>query len=463
MSLPAIRVVAVAAVLVGAAGAGDIRPARANGRAPATTSVAFQPDETERILLPVTFGLMISSDDGESFHWVCEDAIGYNGIFDPDYALTADGTIYTNSQKGLRVSRDGGCTFETVAGPLGEGENGFVLVDEVELGADGRIWATTATGGGPNDVYVSSDGVEFKSSGLPEPKAWWVSLRTTPADMTRIYVSGLLPKDGSTPPAALLRRSDDRGMNWEELPVDGFEFGKEPDLFIVGVSPMDEKVVFARVAKAIANVGDVLYRSGDSGATWAKVAEFDDTISAFLIRPDGQTVIAASVRACPEDITDAGVPIHGCVRISHDGGESWERAEQQPRLACIGERSDGVLFGCGANFDPDNFALGRSQDGETWDQVFRFEDTLGPLECGADTTQTACAQGLWQSICRMADACPFGDDAGPVAEDDGGGVSDSGGGCCRVTGGSDVSWLPGLMVVLASLAWWGRRRPRGPD
>lgn len=446
-------VLAVAAAPHAAAAGGLL--AHPNGRPPATTGVRFQPDGSEDVLLPVTFGLLISSDSGESFRWVCETAIGYSGIFDPDYAISADGAIYASSRDGLRVSRDGGCTWTTISG-AGRALDDQVWVSEVEIGPDGRVWVATAQPGGPNDVYVSLDGAGFASSNLPEPKVWWQSLRTTPMDPSRIYVSGFLPQDGATQAAALLRRSVDGGASWEELPVVDFTFGPQPELFVAGVSPTDPDLVFARAARVVSGIGDTLYRSTDGGAHWQQVTGFLGTISAFHIRPDGKTVIAASVSACPEDITDAGVPINGCVRKSVDGGLTWKRPAQQPRLACIDERSDGVLFGCGANFDPDNFALGRSSDGETWEEVFRLGDTAGPLECGADTEQAVCAAEMWQAVCQLAGACPAQDGAPAAPDGGGGGVVDDRGGCCRVGGAIDASWLAGLLVALLML----RRRAR---
>jgi photosystem II stability/assembly factor-like uncharacterized protein len=451
----------VAAALCGAGG-----PSWANGRPPATVNVHFRPGESETIYLPVTFGLLVSPDDGDSFRWVCEAAVGYSGTFDPDYAVGADGALYADSDLGLRRSRDGGCTWETVGGPLAE----VPEIGEVEVGPDGRIWVATSSGGQSNDVHVSADGESFASSNLAVADATWESLRTTAADPDRIYVTGFRPEARGAPAAALLRRSLDGGKTWEELPVDDFTFGLRPDLFVMGVSPTDPDLVFARAERARRNIGDTLYRSEDGGLTWTLVAEFADTISAFLIRADGETVFAGSVRACPEDITDAGVPVHGCVRKSPDRGVTWERPAEQPRLACIGERGDGTLFGCGANWDPDNFALGRSSDGETWEKVYRVSETTGPLECPQGGEQAECAVSLWPGLCMMFGICTASD-AGSPAQDAGREVEPrSDGGCCRVSGDGDRDgsfdggWVVTVVgVVGVWLAMSRRRRRRSVD
>jgi len=74
----------------------------------ALTGVAVRPGDPHTLYVRTTFGLVISANDGCSFHWVCEQAIGYGGDFDPKYAVAADGTLYAATYAGLRVSRDVG-------------------------------------------------------------------------------------------------------------------------------------------------------------------------------------------------------------------------------------------------------------------------------------------------------------------------------------------------------------------
>lgn len=456
----ALTVAAVAAAAMGAPGA-----AGANGRSPNSTAVHFVPEDERTILMPVTFGLMVSRDDGESFSWVCEAAMGYSGTFDPEYAVFPDGTIFLSTQSNvgdasmatagdLRRSRDGGCTFETVTpGAFGE----YPGIFEVELGPDGRLWVGTRTSGEPNDVWVSDDqGETFVSANLAEDAVWWYTLRTTPADPDRLYVTGFRPVDSEagTPPAAVLRRSDDGGQTWSDLPVDGFEFGDEIILYLLGVSPVDPDVVFARTVRSIdENKSDILYRSGDGGASWTEMARYaNDPLSAFWISPDGQRVVAGAPFPCPGDpLVEGGAAPNGCVRISEDGGLTWRRASQEPRLGCIGQRSDGTLFGC-TNRTIDGYSLGRSTDGDTWEPIYRFQDTAGPLECAADTAQAECAETVFPQICQGTGMCAAAD-AGPgpgPGDDDGG---DGGGGCCKVGGSPtvDAGWLAALALALALL------------
>ena len=444
-------------VLIGIAGIAA-PAAHANGRFPITVNVKFRPGATETVLVPASFGLMISKDGGDTFRWVCELAIGYTGTYDPDYAVTADGEIYATTFEGLRVSRDDGCTWESLGAPL----DVDTFIADIQIGADGRIWAATASGGATNDVYVSSDGETFAGAGL-ESMNWWLSVATTPADPKRIYVTGYQPNDGIR---GLLRRKTTAGGDWESLPLDDINFGEgNPFFYIVGVSPTNEDIVFGRAEAVNPPVGDALYRSVDGGQNWTKVLDFRQNMTAFTIRSDGQTVIAGSVSACLDDPVGAD---KGCVRISHDAGETWAPTAAQPQMQCVGERSDGTLFACGANFAPDMFAIGTSQDGESWETLWRFADMedpskSGPLECPADTEQASqCVANYWPSlvcglfmfdlpICVRGDAGPMANDAGPAQEESGG--------RCRV-GRSAASGfaLPLLMAALGVLFIW--RRPR---
>src|SRR5689334_16048118 len=133
-------------------------PASASGRPPVTSGIFFRPGDARSIFVRSTFGLLVSRDDGCSFRWVCEQAIGYGGQFDPKYAATADGTIFATTFTGLRVSRDGGCTWTTATADRPARDPGRVAdiwVDALDLGPGGELWIATAESGRPNDVYRS--------------------------------------------------------------------------------------------------------------------------------------------------------------------------------------------------------------------------------------------------------------------------------------------------------------------
>jgi hypothetical protein len=435
------------AIAVGLAFAGLLTPsANANGRLPATVNVDSY--KSNFVLLPSTFGLLVSSSGGDSFEWICENNVGYGGTYDPDYSIAADGSLWATTFEGLRVSRDSGCSWETAGGNL-EGH----FFQDVEIGGDGRIWAGSATGGeDTNDIFVSSnDGLTFTSAGLTGP-GWWRSIRVAPSDPDRIYAAGFLPpqsdgEGGMTPAEALLRVSTDGGANWTVLDASAtnFTFGSQPNLFVEAVHPTNPDIVFARVLNAREPIGDDIYRSDNGGQTWTNVLSMRDFIGAFLVRSDGQTVIAGTIGNCigdPEELDK------GCVRISTDGGLTFNAPTTEPKMACIHESGD-ELLACGANWEPDNFALGRSTDGgQTWEKVFRFAELSGPVSCPETSPQFECAAFDWPSLCIQLGICNAGDE--PIVD-----PPEEPKGCL---GCSSAGTTLGLVFLLP---WaWRRRRDR---
>lgn len=395
--------------------------------------------------MPATFGLMISNDDGATFEWICENAIGYSGIYDPDYALEADGAIWATTFEGLRVTRDGGCNWTTIGAPLTD-----QFIGDVEVGPDGTIWAATSTGGSANDVYKSTDGTSFTPAGLSDGMAWWRRVRIAPTDATRIYVSGFQPSqaagDAMTAPEALAYRSTNGGQTWEQLDLTGVVFGSVPQFDLLAAAPDDADVLYAVAAGANVPIGDSLYVSTNGGTSWTKILDIDDSILAFLVTGNG-----------PNYELHVGT-INDGNRISTDGGQSWT-TQAEPRQACISKRSDGTYFSCGANWEPDFFALGRSTDGVSWEKVVRFSEIAGPVSCEPGTVQfDECESLVWPMIVQM-----FGigaTDAGPSEVDagNGGGGSDT---CLGCTGSGPGSSL-GMLALLA-LVLWPLARRRAPS
>jgi len=458
--------------------------ARANGRFPATTNVQFQPGNDQFMLIPATYGLQISSDGGQTIKWVCEAAVGYTGTYDPDYEITSDGVIYATTFEGLRRSTDHGCSWVTLEDP---DVDGTTFINSVEIGPDGRIWAATSQGGQPNDIFVSEDGVEFESTGLLTD-SWWLSVETTPADVNRVYASGYYPgvsdnpntpEDEGIPPRALLRRRTTPDGPWEELLVDDFNFVPEteecqgdptlpqcrvnPFIYLLGVSPTDPDLLFARAVAVNPPSGDDLYRSTDGGESWEKVLDLGDSISGFVIRQDG-TVVVGSARPC---LGEPPAAEKGCVRTSSQNGaaESWQTPATEIRMQCLGERSDGVLFACVPHAQPDLRVLVKSTDGESWETVMRFSDLAepgaGPLECADDTVQaTTCVPQAWPQLACIdllldLPMCA-GSDAGASAGDAGVDESPGEGGCCRVGSRPGLAALPTVLALL----WLVRPRRR---
>jgi hypothetical protein len=451
-------------VLVVALAAAAPQVAHANGRFPATVDVHFKPGDHTVRSLQVTWGLLQTEDDGATWHWMCEDAIGFGGVYDPDIAYTPTGALIattTSFERGLSLTRDH-CAWAPAPPDLGTA-GAATFVSQVEVGPDGTIFATAAIVG-DSHVYVShDDGASFQVLSNPGGGVdWWESMKVAPSllagNQTRIYLSGYtflsLPNSGPFKKRRMFR-SDDSGVTWTELTVTPFHFTHciLPDLQIAEVSPTDPDLVFARVTKVnCLGIGDDIYRSPDKGVTWTKVFSSGDDVTGLVVRRSGQVVLA-------ERLTG--------VHLSSDGGATFGASlPDSPEIDCLRERDDGLLFACGKNYPPANMALGTSEDAMTWTPVLTYADVDDAYPgCATGTTQRdvcfdnrwcaiACQYGIPDQACQPCDVFP--PDAGPTAPDAGPEPADKPS-CCSA-GSPQSALLLGLLVA-APLAR-RRRRPR---
>ncbi len=418
--------------------------AHGNGRFPTSVSVAVRPGDHQDIYLGVTFGLLLSHDDGAGFYWVCEQNVGYEGTFDPKYRIGANGSIYATTFEGLRVSRDGGCSFTTATAEQAPQSAGYLAgtwVDAIDVGSDGAVWVATAEAGRPNDVYRSTDdATTFTPVGLASSQVWWKSVVVAPSQPRRAYVTGYQvtqtgPDGGPIPPTVHLYRTDDAGAGWSVQPISAFLLGTSPLLLVDEVAPDDPDLVFVRSVRAVPPAGDKLYRSLDGGDTFAEVLTTTDTIRNVVMRADGTVVVATQM---------------GGVHRSTDLGLTFQKISDLPQASCLGDRGD-VLLACGANWEPDFFALGRSTDAQSWSKVVRYVEMKGPLSCPVGTMQRdLCEARLWPAIREQ-----FGLPEEPQAD----GPPRDPGGCCGAQPAAGTPALGGLLV-LGGLAIGSRRRRR---
>ena len=449
-----VRCVVLASLLLGGV-------AFANGRPPLTNGVTFRPGDARGVYLRTTFGLLISHDDC-SYRWVCEQNIGYAGMFDPKYAVATDGTIFATTYAGLRVSRDNGCSFTTATAGQPVGTPGRIAdawIDNIDLGPTGEIWVTTADSGKPNDVYSSTDnGATFTSRNRNSPTVWWKSVKVAPSDPTRIYITGYevastSPDGGAPVPRAHLSRSDDGGDHWQESPLTGVELGPTATSYVVAVHPSDANTLYYLSEAATPPSGDKLYRSTDGGATLQLVLSSPNKIKDVLVA-DATHVLVGLGGAGSFESTDGGATFTPL--------GNWQDPESRPpQLNCLGKRGD-ALFGCGANWVPDYKALARSTDGATWQKSFRFVEIAGTLDCPAGTPERDLCEPLWsgsgglqQQFGTTGPQCTGS--GNPIVADATPPVPKSSGGCCDAGTAAAAASIPLVGVVVFALR---RKRKR---
>ncbi|HEU0032496.1 MAG TPA: sialidase family protein [Kofleriaceae bacterium] len=421
--------------------AGVAPAAWGNGRPPQTNGVFFKPNDPATILVRTTFGLLISKDEGCSFRWVCEKSIGYGGEFDPKYAVASDGTLFATTFTGLRVSRDGGCTWVTATAETPATDPGHIAdiwIDALDISATGEVWVATAESARPNNVYSSKDnGVTFQPRGMASPTIWWKSIKTARTNPQRVYVTGYqvagtLPDGGQSPPTAHLLRSDDAGANWNELSLAAMMFGSTPIVMVSAVDPTDPDTLIVTSIGANA-MGDRVYRSTDAGATFTEVTLTSQPVKDVLFAADGTVIVAT---------------LGGSFK-STDRGATFTALPNAPQLQCIGQRSDGQLVGCGANWDPDFKAVALSaDDASTWTKLFRFVELAGPIACPADTPNAQMCDPLWPTLQEQFGATGPTNPACALPQVDGPPPPKPPGGCCDANAGGGAA-----LGALALLGW----------
>jgi uncharacterized protein (TIGR03382 family) len=437
----------VVASLLFALGSGR---ADANGRAPLTNGIHFRAGDPHSMYVATTFGLLVSHDDGCTMSWVCEGNIGYGGPWDPKWAIGTDGTIFGTTFTGLRVSRDGGCSFTTATEELPAGAPNRIAgiwIDALDVGPTGLVWVGTAETGQPNEVYLSSDnGVTFNSLGLQSATIYWKSIRTAPTNMARAYVSGY----ELAPPTAHVRRTDNMGGSWTPSPLANVQYGSTPTLLVAAVDPQNADVVYLISQGANAPAGDRLYRSTDAGITWTDVLDTTGPIKDVVI-VDAQTVFATTMMQSGMNF------IGGPAYKSSNGGVAFDPMPTAPQLACLGKAPDGTLIGCGANWQPDFQAVTRSTDNaSSFTKVWRFVELAGPLQCPAGTPEyDMCDQQMWENLkaqfAATGPTCGANVVGDPPAGDP---VPTKSGGCCDASPAAPA----GLVWAALAGAWLVRRR-----
>ncbi len=409
--------------------------AHANGRFPAANQLAIAPANPSQLLLRSTFGMLLSSDGGQTWDWICEKGVGYGGTQDPSVGIAAGGTFIVGTFEGLRLSTDTGCSWSGMPGPLTEN----VVVDLV-VRPDTPTVALLLTNkfSGSNDagalfaseVFASSDdGKSWNTLGPPlDPTVLLQTLEVSATDPRRIYASGARGS-GVTAKGTLLV-STTGGASWieREIPLDTTT---ETAPFICAVDPFNPDRLYVRTK---GTAGSRLLVTDDAGKTFREVLKTTSDMLGFALSPDGQKAYAG---------TKDGLWIAKVATLSFS---------QNSHIAVQCLKTSGTkLYACSNELS--GFALGVSEDdGATFAPLVHLYGIRGPLACSAESSQAQCVPD-WPALEESLGAPP---DAGQA----GGDAPPSGGGGCRCdTSHGSLGHALGMATaaLLVGLFFWRRR------
>jgi photosystem II stability/assembly factor-like uncharacterized protein len=427
--------------------------AAANGRRKEQIDLHFQPGSSSDVALAATWGLLFSHDGGETWGWLCENAVGFEGDYDPDYAVSATGTMFATTLHGMTILRDR-CTF--APGPLGA-----TIPRQITHGSDGSVLAALSDSGmdtppRPADykVYRSDDdGLTWNAGVVVSPTGGeiWQSLERAPSDPDRVYLTGHRLTGTTT---FIMFRSDDGGLSFAPLSVAAFTTDDDTKLEIAAISPVDPDRVLVRVRGWGPVVGDAFWLSTDAGQSWTEVLRVIDNARGVVFRASGEVVIGSF----------AG----GMHRSTDHGATFQELTTDHPNVGCLRERpGTNEVWACTQNLAeaPFDYSLMKTTDFVTWTGIVRLSEFDGPVICPVGTIQEDCC------TCNTG-ACPtqnppswnilavsIGNDN--TVECAGLEPPDAGGGrppredCCGAGGGSPAA---GMLLVIAVTVGRGRRR-----
>ncbi len=390
---------------------GTPRIASANGRYPQATQLVQDPRDAKRLWLLTTYGLLTSANGGETWHWICEEALGFSSssVFDPTFAVHEDGTLMIGLLTGLRTSASQGCAWQDAVPAI---KGNFVLDVTVHAREKRRSLALvsygeTADGAAKvryvNQIWKSADnGKTFTllAENLPA-NVFSSTLEVAPCDPSRLYLTGHVYETTSGETAPVLYRSKNEGKSWSQLPI---PLPSGTGTFIAAVHPERPDVLYVRSLERAADgkVKSALLYSQDAGSKWRSVFTGEAPMMGFALSLDGSEVfVGLGDPGDRQTSTRAGSL--GLWRASTSAFEFQKVFDKS--VSCLLATREG-LYAC-SRLAKEGFDLGFSTDGgRTFKTLQRRDAIAGPLPCPHETGFDAvCPSYLWQDLCKRTLGC----------------------------------------------------------
>lgn len=357
--------------------------AHANGRYAGAYQIVGKPGDPDVLVTRTTFGLLLSTDRGANWDWICEDAVGYGADGaqeDPTLAITGNGSVLVGLQAGLGVSTPDRCAWTfPIATPI------------IDVTVSQSMPSNAVAISGQQLHRSIDNGKTFNPWGVPIDAQYFpITVDVAPSDDQTVYVTARLG-----PGNVGLFVSTNGAGSWinRAIPV-GMT---EKDAYIGAIDPTKPDRVFVRTYDAFTGGGRLLVTS-NAGQMWQELyASKDVPLNGFAISPDGLTHWLGG---------DFGVLKN----------EMMVSSVQPKCLGLFGPR----LYAC-TDVKQEFLAVSDDQ-GTNFKQLLPFCGLRGPLACAAK-----CAP-LWQDL-RSGLGYPCPDAGAPSdasASGDGSAGEDSG-------------------------------------
>ncbi len=344
--------------------------ASANGRFPTAQFFALgEGAARDRIAITTTYGVIVSRDGGAQWNWICEDALGFSGEYDPVTAITDSGALIVTLPAGAAISRGDWCDFAAIPEAL--------TAQSVDVTVRGDRVALTQqlAAGGAQLLTSDDDGASFRP-------AWTSSnyfidtIDYSPTNSSRLYATG---QNRLSYPWIL--RSEDGGESL--APTTMSPLSMTLSTYLAAVDSLDDRRLLLR---GFAGDGSsFLARSDDGGATVRTLVTSAGAMVGAAATPGFDTLWAMASGEAER------------LQRSDDGGRTFRPLATTVRARSLRFRR-GVLFAT-ASDQQAGYSFGCSSDGgESFRPMLAIEDIRGPEACGERSTVRTRCSALWPTV-----------------------------------------------------------------
>lgn len=358
---------------------GMLAPATARGHGAVAISQQLMWRGNTMLVQAAYWGVFVGSEGGD-WRWICEEAI--SGVQSRLMSLGKDGTLFASDRTGLRVSRDSGCSWESVTADL----DSLVVYGLVSELGSARTWAlANSADGSGNGLWSSDDSGRSWQRRYAMPTYAGSALLGSADDRTLVISS--LTSDA--PPQLVLHVSLDGGATFSAQPLVHELDGKA----LTTVSPLwvDPRVAGRIYLAAPQESGSVVLRV-DGTAAPVEVLRTPALIYAMERSPDaGSDGVFIG--------TSKGI-------YSSQAGGPFALLGTVGSAQCLSAHGS-ALYACTWNYFPDFAAIARLKgDASAFSPVFQFGDTQGPIDCPAGTSVAQICPAYWASYSSQLSSQP---------------------------------------------------------